>query len=451
VRRAAGPAAIALRTCNAVHYLDHMAVQRRFPVPVAPLGRVAIGNALRDDGGERRLTIYIKACFKLVHSGPMSPLAPDPIRLEGRSLARDAKETAVVVVGAAATEETQRVRLVSTADDNLLDAELPVGLSRQADDAGAGEAQLEMPELDAWLWLDGMGPEGEPLRTQLPGVIALARLWADHAPTDEKPALRAIRIDRDRGRCALVWGAELVVGAEGDPSGWLLAATLAFPAIPHRWPARSELEVGVPVGSSLAGTVVLGKSGSPDEPPPSSQELLGGTMSLSQTQHARAGSDGALPFADAPAPGSRPSPSAPIPGAPWAEEAAVEPPPISHAYEGTVAVGSPSDELRAAQEEAARRQEAAEEAAAAKAAAEAEAERQRIAKVDEERLAEEAAAKTAAAEAAERQAQEEEKFRQEQVEALRAEAERAKAEAEQRKEKGKKLRTAMYGFAKKKK
>ncbi len=418
----------------------------RFPVPVGPLGRVAVGNALLEQDGERRLTIYVKACFKLAQGAPMTPTAPEPMALDGPQVACQPVGTGLAVAGTGGTDDgQQQVQLLSASEESLLEVTLPVDSGRQADDQATTGLRIERLALDEWLVLGGMAPDGASMRSQLPGVTCLARLWATREPVDLSPALCTIRVDRDRSRCALIWCAEVSVDTTGDPGDWLLAATLAVPNMAFPWPARAEIEVGVPVGSSLDGTVVLGKTSGPGEPPPSTPEALDGTMALTTAELAQAGSSDALPFCDGAgdgaAPGSRPGPSEPIPGAPWTDKAALPPPPISDSRDQTMAVASPSDELRSAQEEAGRHQRAAEQTA--------EVERQWLSKVDEERKAAEAAEKAAAEEAAKRRAQAEEAFRQEQAEAERAEAERAAREVERRKAAGKKIRTAIYGIFKK--
>ena len=186
-----------------------MASLPRFPVPTVALGRVAVGDVLWRHRGERRLTIIVKACFKLVPNAPMVLIAPDPIRVvdwhyDGSALASvaHAGEVAprrsrvdVVLTGEAhAPKRATRVNVrlaIHEGSRPLLDKTIRV-VGRRATADAEPEPFSAMP-LRYERAFGGVGHDANPIGVgygksdELPNLLA-----ADGTPVDEPACLAPV-------------------------------------------------------------------------------------------------------------------------------------------------------------------------------------------------------------------------------------------------------------------
>lgn len=267
-----------------------------------------------------------------------------------------------------------------------------------------------------WITVEGFAAEGSSLRSRLPDVVAVARVYgsaAIGAPDQVPLMIDRIHVDYDMGRCLVLARGSFPVMNEDALSDVRIAGALA----PIRWPAKIDALLG---GADTGG-----------EP-----EDLGGTFIMAdgaalrqrvkETPFERTvamGPNDAAPPSRSPFPlargHARPEQSD-IPGAPWSR--ADSEPPIPTPITGDETVPAGTIDVAKVMQEAKNEQLAEEERA--------------------EREREREAAGQARREAEERRAEERRRFLAEQEEAKRraeqqAEAERAReAEAAQRRNKG---------------
>ncbi len=250
-------------------------------------------------------------------------------------------------------------------------AEIPADFDWTYFQSAPADQRIEAICGDEWLDLEGVLPERDRLRSRLPGVRVLARIY--QRGQDEACADLVLRADQwiiepDHERCSLVWRGDVAVDSEQALETMTVVAGLELAGEPVSWPAPGQWAQAMPASAPALA-----------EGPPSSHDLenLGSTVSLdgaaeplepdlqqpaSQTESAMdlppedgtvLLSDGALsaamrnpsgraPFAITPAKPSgaeqAPRLSSSIPGAPWSAERSRSVPLPSDEMESTARV-----------------------------------------------------------------------------------------------------------------
>ena len=283
---------------------------------------------------------------------------------------------------------------------------------------------------DEWLMLEGMSADRTAIRTQLPGVQAMTRVYgvAPWAPSEVPLVADTLHVDADAGRCTLVWrGSFPLVGDE------VLAVGCAL-----MWPGRA-----VSWPEELA-TVELSDADLEEAPP--SRHALGaepkfaGTLPMTPGEVAAVAHATPVPFGVGPQARARRTLPA-IPGAPWAPPeaaASVRPVPAPRPdVRGTLPLGGLDLTAELAAREAAMLQARGAKAREAE-AREAEARAERALEVETR-------------EADERRRAEDERFAAEQATARLEEERRAAEQAAERQRQGLALKRNLYSTFQRKK
>jgi hypothetical protein len=226
-------------------------------------------------------------------------------------------------------------------------AEIPDGFDWSYFQAAPADQRIAALRGGEWIAIEGAFEHEPRIRTRLPQLRALGKIYPMTAepmllPDSVPLVIDTLHVDCDARACHVVWRGSFPVFDPRTVQSLAVAVALESDADPTLWPELADLELSAVATAGLGGerggdferTVALDRL-----PPPSPHE---GTVQMSPDQAARKGKLVA-PFAIATS-STKHAPSN-IPGAPWALDPAQRPQ-SPHAGEGTVAVvdaGSPSD------------------------------------------------------------------------------------------------------------
>ncbi len=180
---------------------------------------------------------------------------------------------------------------------------IPQGFDWSYFQAAPEDQRVEMLRGNEWLLLDGLHPQKDRLRIQLPGATAVAKIYGhDRAGAPDTVPLRIdmLQVDADALRCSLVWRGSFPVTSVELLSEVIIAGGVETPDEPMLWPetAADPEDVLEPAdqppsgsGGGLTGdqTVQITTDGEQ-----SADALFGGTVAMDADSVAAQ----TLPFAD---------------------------------------------------------------------------------------------------------------------------------------------------------
>jgi hypothetical protein len=302
------------------------------PFPLEAFAPLALrARSVAHDGGAT-VTVFAQATFVLQRGAAMTLDSPAPLPDADVDAARvDASRGAmVVVIGAAATRSTARIRLVRDREP-LLDE--PV---THATRTAVGPVALQG---DEWILLVNVTRDRDVLATKLPSVSARALV----AETGARPAsfpmvLDALHVDAPEQRVRAVWRLDLPAPSVAAASRLRVAVSLV---------GSGAAAQPAPPAAALDKTAVWVPGEAPFVPPPAERR---GTMELSEEAAAELRPARSMPFARrSKARAAEAVGPVVIPGAPWSPEPAPQVAKAAHPLattlveEAPVAVRSPPE------------------------------------------------------------------------------------------------------------
>ncbi|MBI4704496.1 MAG: DUF2169 domain-containing protein [Deltaproteobacteria bacterium] len=180
-------------------------------------------------------------------------------------------------------------------------AEVPADFDWSYFQAAPVDQRVDELSGDEWIELDGMCPEHPQLRTRLPGLRPLARVFAaapSAAPDAVPLRLDTVHIDADARRCSLLWRGSFPVASPEEAADLVISCALVAD------PAVATDGVGERSERTPAGTVATpGRTETVSRPAAEAADAVGSPYAIAPPQRSPESED-----------------RREVPGAPWAQE-----------------------------------------------------------------------------------------------------------------------------------